>query len=198
MARAVSSARPGDAHAVRDTIPVRAGLAYRIDTMRLFLTRHAKSDWSDPRRPDHDRPLNARGIGAAAAMGRWIAGRSHLPDLVLLSTAMRVSQTWDGISPHLPDGLPVQTQAELYLATPETILDVLSRQTAQCVMVVAHNPGIAALAQWLVLETPKRVEFHRFPTGATLILDIEGSDWASLSARSADVVDFTVPRDLVD
>ena len=39
-------------------------------TMRLILTRHAKSDWGDPMLDDHDRPLNARGRTGCAAHRR--------------------------------------------------------------------------------------------------------------------------------
>ena len=42
---------------------------------RLILTRHAKSSWDDPTMADHDRPLNARGRGAAADLGGWLASR---------------------------------------------------------------------------------------------------------------------------
>ena len=36
---------------------------------RLILMRHAKSDWSASG-DDHSRPLNARGMDSAPAMGR--------------------------------------------------------------------------------------------------------------------------------
>ena len=164
--------------------------------MRLILTRHAKSNWSDDALKDHDRSLNSRGRQAATAIGDWMAARGHAPDRALLSTALRAIQTWDGIAGRLPRPVETRTSRELHQAAPEAILAELAAETAGCVMVVAHNPGLAALAQWLVRETPQRVEFHRYPTGATLILDIEARDWGSVGVRSADVVDFVVPRDL--
>jgi hypothetical protein len=44
--------------------------ASRDPERRLILIRHAKSDWGDPTRADHDRPLNRRGR-------RGISGNSH-------------------------------------------------------------------------------------------------------------------------
>lgn len=164
--------------------------------MRLILIRHAKANWSDDALKDHDRSLNSRGRQAATAVGDWMAARGHVPNRALLSTALRATQTWDGIASRLPRAIETRTSSELYQAAPEAMLAQLAAETADCVTVVAHNPGLAALAQWLVRETPQRVEFHRYPTGATLVLDVEARDWSSVGARSADVRDFVVPRDL--
>ena len=164
--------------------------------MRLILTRHTKSNWSDDALGDHDRSLTSRGRRAAAALGDCLAARGHVPDRALLSTALRATQTWDGIASRLRRPVETRTSRELYQAAPEAILAELAAETACCVMIVAHNPGLAALAQWLVRETPRRVEFHRYPTGATLVLDVKARDWSSVGARSADVRDFVVPRDL--
>lgn len=164
--------------------------------MRLILTRHAKSEWSGQPLEDHDRSLNPRGRRAADAIGGWLAAKEHIPDRTLLSTARRVTQTWSRIARRLPGAVETRACRELYHAAPEAILAELAKETAECVLVVAHNPGLAALAQWLVRETPQRVEFHRYPTGATLVLDPHARNWSDLGTRSAEVVDFVVPRDL--
>ena len=54
-----------------------------MSTLRLILTRHAKSSWDDPTLADHDRPLNARGIRAAGLIGGWLASRGDVPGEVL-------------------------------------------------------------------------------------------------------------------
>lgn len=164
--------------------------------MRLILTRHAKSDWSDDPLKDHDRSLNPRGRRAADAIGGWMAARGHIPDRALLSTARRVTETWSRIARRLPGAVETRSSHDLYHAPPEAVLAELAVETAGCIVVVSHNPGLAALAQWLVRETPQRPDFHRYPTGATLVLDLDVRNWADVAARSADVVDFIVPRDL--
>ncbi|MBJ3764462.1 histidine phosphatase family protein [Maribius pontilimi] len=166
-------------------------------SLRLILTRHAKSDWGDPDLPDHDRTLNARGHRAADVIGRWMADQGIVPKCALLSTATRVAETWDGLAPHL-DTPTVQRSAGLYHAAPETIMDEIAALECDDVIVVAHNPGLAALAQYLVVETPQRPEFYRFPTCATLVLDIPGESWLSLGPACAQVEHFVVPRDLTD
>ena len=48
-------------------------------TLRLILTRHAKSGWDDPDLEDFDRPLTERGRRSAAAIGRWLGRRAIGP-----------------------------------------------------------------------------------------------------------------------
>lgn len=164
--------------------------------MRLILTRHAESVCSDDPLKDHNRVLDPRGRRTADAIGGWMAARGHVPGRALLSSARRATETWSRIARRLPGAVETRTSGDLYHAAPESVLAELAVETASCVIVVAHNPGLAALAQWLVRETPQRVEFHRYPTGATLVLDLDVRDWRAVGARSADVVDFVVPRDL--
>ena len=52
----------------------------------LLLMRHAKSDWSDGARDDHDRPLNDRGKRDASRMGRWLTAQSSLPTAIVTSS----------------------------------------------------------------------------------------------------------------
>ena len=59
----------------------------------LLLLRHAKSSWDDPTLQDFDRPLNKRGIEAAALVGKFMRKREVRPDLVLSSPAKRAAQT---------------------------------------------------------------------------------------------------------
>jgi len=165
-------------------------------TRHLILTRHAKSDWDDPTIDDHDRPLNARGIASAAAMGRWVAGQHHLPRQALLSTATRVMETWEEMRPALP-GCKAETHRQLYQGTPETILSVLAGATAESVLVIGHNPGFAMLAETLVQCAPDHGRFHAFPTCATLILSFDIDDWAGVRPASGTVLAFGVPREVM-
>ena len=66
---------------------------------RLMLLRHAKSDWTAPGARDHDRPLSPRGREAAPKMGAYMARHALVPDLIVASTATRVSETLDLVLP---------------------------------------------------------------------------------------------------
>ena len=66
---------------------------------RLMLLRHAKSDWAKPGLRDHDRPLNPRGRESAPKMGAYMVRHALLPDLIIASTAKRVTETLDHLLP---------------------------------------------------------------------------------------------------
>ena len=165
-------------------------------TLRLILTRHAKSDWDDPLQSDHQRGLNPRGQRAAPLIGRWLADRGYLPQAALVSDATRTQQTWALLSAELPQTVPVRFEPALYHASPDTILQVLRNAEAQTVIMIGHNPGIAAFADLILRAKPAHADFPRYPTCATLIAEFPGPHWADITPGTAKLRDFIVPRDL--
>jgi phosphohistidine phosphatase len=165
-------------------------------TKRLILTRHAKSAWDDPLMADHDRPLNERGKAAAADLGQWLASRGYVPDQVLCSDALRTRKTWSGIAPALPGTPVLDLKPALYHAGPDVMLAVLRHATADTVMVIGHNPGIAEFAQRLVSNAPQNTEFQRYPTGATLVVEFDIPNWETAAYGAATVLDFIVPSEI--
>lgn len=165
-------------------------------TLRLILTRHAKSSWDDPLMSDHDRPLNERGKAAAADLGNWLASRGYVPDQVLCSDALRTRKTWSGIAPALPGTPILELKPALYHAGPDVMLAVLRHATGKTVMMIGHNPGIAEFAHRIVARAPLNPEFQRYPTGATLVVDFAADSWADVSWSMGSVDDFIIPREL--
>ncbi len=164
---------------------------------RLILTRHAKSSWDDPLTPDHDRPLNDRGQAAAADLGQWLASRGYVPDEVLCSDAVRTRKTFSGIAPALPGTPVLELKPALYHAGPDVMMAVLRHATADTVMMIGHNPGIAEFAARLVAHPPTNAEFARYPTGATLVVEFDVDDWTKVTFGAGVTVDFVVPREIV-
>lgn len=164
---------------------------------RLILTRHAKSSWDDPLTPDHDRPLNERGKAAAADLGDWLASRGYVPEQVLCSDALRTRKTWSGVAPALPGTPILDLKPALYHAGPDVMLAVLRHATADTVMMIGHNPGIAEFAHRLIARAPLHEAFAKYPTGATLVAEFPIDSWVEASFGQAAAVDFIVPRELV-
>ncbi|MGY9048856.1 hypothetical protein P775_17020 [Puniceibacterium antarcticum] len=160
--------------------------------MRLILMRHAKSDWSLDQE-DHERPLNPRGKASAHILGEWLRAESYLPDEVLCSTSERTRETLA----LLQLTAPVRFERDLYLGSPEVLLDVLRGATGRVVLMLGHNPGIAALAARLTDIRPSHVRFRDYPTGATLIVDFDTADWADLLPGTGHARDFVIPRELM-
>lgn len=159
---------------------------------RLILIRHAKSGWDDPFADDHARVLTKRGRGAAGAVGRWLAQTGYVPQLILCSDAARTMETCDHLTAGMGQLPPVRPHSMLYHASPDTILEQISREEAQTIAVIAHNPGIGMLADALVRQRPAHHRFLDYPTCATSVIDFEGP----IAIGHGTLVDFVVPKDL--
>lgn len=171
----------------------------------LYLLRHAKSSWDDPAAEDHDRPLNARGLEAAAQMGRHMRSQSYRPALVLCSTARRTRETWETVAARLDSPPPVHHVRGLYLATPDQMLELLRRtdEPAPSALIVAHSPGTEQLALLLAEpDGPRDARLRReqiaekFPTAALAVLTLPVERWRDLAPGTARLDAFVRPRDL--
>lgn len=168
----------------------------------LGLLRHAKSEWDDAVQRDFDRGLNARGRKGAALIGEHICAQDIAWDLVLASPAVRVRETLEsarlGVSPIFED--------RLYLASPETIMDIVSAHGAAAepqpenILVIAHNPGLQETILNLVAPARENDLFReaaiKFPTASFALLECDVPDWGSLKVRTAELTHFARPRDL--
>lgn len=166
-------------------------------TLRLILTRHAKSSWDSPALDDHDRPLNARGRGSAEKVGAWLAAQGYVPDAVLSSSSARTRETWALMAPHFGTRPQLRWERALYHAGPNTMLEVLrTAPTVGCVLMLGHNPGIAAFAESLVAQEPQHPRFFDYPTAATTVIDFDLPAWGDVDWRKGVAVDFAIPREL--
>ena len=167
-------------------------------TRRLLLLRHAKSDWDESGLADHERPLSRRGRRAAAKIGTYMAGTGYTPGLVLCSSSRRTQETFERLRPRLLEDPVLEVLDDLYLASPDTLLSCIAAAPSDQreLMVIAHNPGIAALAGTLAEtgDTVLRGRLRkRYPTGALAVF-ASGSDGWHLP--EAELIDFVCPRDL--
>ncbi|WP_299501946.1 histidine phosphatase family protein [uncultured Roseobacter sp.] len=161
---------------------------------RLILMRHAKSDWGHVGLEDHDRPLNKRGKAAAKALGAWLRQACYVPDQVICSSAERTGQTLLGLD--LPTQTGVSFTRTLYLAGADEMRAVLSGATAQSVLMIGHNPGIAEMAERLVAIAPDHPRFLDYPTGATLVVDFDIEGWNEIGWHIGQPIDFIIPHEL--
>jgi phosphohistidine phosphatase len=166
-----------------------------------MLLRHAKSDWPDV--ADQARPLAKRGRHDAPAVGRWLAARGYLPDVVVCSTARRTRQTWELIAPELGGSPSVTFEPRAYDASALTLL-YLARELPdryRTALLIGHNPAISELASSLAGPPqdappaeagPPRLSF---PTAAVAVLEFAG-DWPALAPGEARLEAFTAPAEL--
>ncbi|WP_109210293.1 MULTISPECIES: histidine phosphatase family protein [Microbacterium] len=153
----------------------------------LALVRHAKSDWGDPGLDDHDRPLNDRGARDAPRMARRLAATGFRPDVILSSTALRARTTAEAFAAAL--GVAVSLDPELYGAPASSLLAAAAASGAGSVMVVAHDPGMSALAGRL---SDGRI--GHMPTCAVATFTWTEGDWDVASSLDPDDWTVDTPR----
>lgn len=157
---------------------------------QLLLLRHAKSSWDDPALADFDRPLAGRGLKAAALVGRALAKRGWLPDLALVSPALRTRDTWRLVSADWKARVPTEFVLALYEASAADILAKLRQADAAAgtLLVVGHHPGLEEFARRLAGvgsdAAALRTLEEKFPTAALARFAVDG-DWAGLAFGAA-------------
>lgn len=160
--------------------------------LELILVRHAKSSWDSPDLADHDRPLNARGVASAIALGNWLRDKGYEPGQALCSSALRTRETLA----RMAMDVPTTVTEKLYHAGAYQMLRVLHAATANSVILVGHNPGIGELAERLARTLPRHPRFLDYPTGATTVFRFDVDRWEKVDFAAGEIVDFIVPRDL--
>ncbi len=166
---------------------------------RLFLLRHAKSNWKDPSLDDFDRPLNKRGREAAPAMGQMMTDQGWEPGLILCSAAKRTQQTLDRILAKLESTPELDVSEGLYLASASHILKQVqaSPDTHNSLMVIGHNPGIEILANDLSaygdVDVLNRL-YQKYPTAALSVIDFDVDKWRKIGAHKGKLEAFIRPR----
>jgi len=168
---------------------------------KLMLLRHAKSEWSQPGKPDRDRALVRHGRAAAPTIGAFMARHALLPDLALCSTAKRARDTWGLVAKAFPNPPPARFEERLYGAGPDTLLDVL-RETgcdAHSLLVIGHNPGLQDFAVKLIAsgDIAEREQLReKLPTAGLVVIDFPLDDWGKLHPHAGRLDRFVTPRSL--
>ncbi|HKK74843.1 MAG TPA: histidine phosphatase family protein [Saprospiraceae bacterium] len=158
----------------------------------VFFIRHAKSSWSDPKLTDIKRPLNERGLRDAPFMAQLLRQQIKPPVRLLSSPAVRAFTTAKYFAKaFVLKGKDIETDERLYLAEPETILQVL-RQTDnehETLLVFGHNPGYTQLANLF-----SEAFIDNVPTCGMFEVQSEVDDWSDFGQETAKLVRFQYPK----
>ena len=165
----------------------------------LYLMRHAKSDWHSAAQSDFDRPLNKRGSKDAARMGQWLQQHNVTPSLILASPAQRTRQTVQAVTKALDTkDKDVTYNRDLYLANRATLLKVLHSipDTTDSVLLVAHNPGMDELVEWLSPEPPPLSGSGKLMTTAALAIFEVSGPWAKMKRGGVALQQLLRPKEM--
>jgi phosphohistidine phosphatase len=157
---------------------------------KIWLMRHAKSSWDHPQLSDHERPLNSRGRKDALFMATRIQNSGVRPQLVLSSDSRRTRETYEGLCSILGD-LPVNFTPSLYHASAHKIHEVLKNaaDNNECILVLAHNPGITNAFEILC-----KVRIDNVPTSGIGLIHFDAKKFNEIRTGSGDVQYFSYPK----
>jgi phosphohistidine phosphatase len=160
----------------------------------LILVRHAKSSWSNPGLGDHDRPLNNRGLRDAPSMGKRLAVLGFDPRLILSSSALRARTTAELIAAEIGyENDRIEIEGGLYGASPLTMLHAVAGwdDEMDCAMLIAHNPGITDLVNYL-----SDAGINNVPTCGIAVIRGGQGGWAGLSGGGAKILHYDFPKNV--
>ncbi len=168
--------------------------------LKLLLFRHAHAD-----RPadvgDHGRPLSERGQEQARRMGTHIRAQGLVPDIAIVSTALRTQETWDIAAESGGFTVSKVNEPGIYEAGAGDVLEVVRRQDSmhERLMLVGHNPGMERLAAWLVgsgdQDALARLQ-REFAVGGLAVIRFTTQSWADLDVQSGTLERFDTPESI--
>jgi len=124
-----------------------------------------------------------------------------IPDQVLCSSARRARETWDLVSEHLGDTIPMEIRDDLYHASPGSVLTILQdlSPSLDTILLVGHNPTFEDLALALAGQGPADLLAElrqKYPTGSLAVIDFHVDDWNQVGPDGGYLRDFIRPRTL--
>ncbi len=167
------------------------------DLRRLVVMRHGKAEPYGA--SDRDRELTPRGVADCQDAGRHLAARGWVPELAVVSSAVRTRMTWQAMQEGLAARPREQVEDVLYHGDAEETLEPLQGidPGIRTLAWVGHNPTVTSLGTLLDDGDgdPTAVTglLGGFAAGALAVYEVE-VPWAELGPGAGRLVDFYVGR----
>ena len=158
----------------------------------IYILRHCKSSWSDPKLADMDRPLNKRGRGDAPLMALVIKRMGYTPGLIITSPSMRTRLTIQPIIRAFDlTNDDVLIEPSIYHGSPVDYVNAISMQDDQLseILLVGHNPAITYIANECIGDPIENV-----PTGGLLVIRSATEQWSEFSFSKSHLVRYHFPK----
>ncbi len=158
---------------------------------KLYLMRHAKSDWSGYYVSDFERTLNKRGKHDAPMMGE-ILNEKISPDLIVASPATRAKMTAEAVAKKLGyDPEKIRFEENIYEASAADLLYIIHAlpDEADEVLLIGHNPGLTDLINRL-----GNVRLDNLPTASLVGFSFDIDSWKALREGSGEYLFFEYPK----
>jgi phosphohistidine phosphatase len=168
-----------------------------ISMKELFVLRHGKAAYLDPQLDDFDRPLTLIGRQTVTILSEKIKDSKICPELVICSPARRTRETLDGLIKALPSFVKIVYEDEIYLASPQFILNKLNSldDKFRSVLLVGHNPGLEQTLVQLAKDDPLLKHVTPLPTACFIQLDLMIERWGNLKNQCAHIKNYFLPNE---
>ena len=126
-------------------------------------------------------------------MGKRMAARKVRPSLIVTSSATRARRTASLIAEALNYPAEfLQAEKELYLAPPETILELVRGQDDNFsdLMLIGHNPGMTDLVNRLLPS----IVLNNLQTSGVVAIDFATKKWSDLTEADAKLAFYDFPK----
>jgi len=151
----------------------------------LFLVRHAEAEEPANHLKDIDRVLTPTGRRDATRLGNYFAEEDIMPDIIMSSTAVRAINTAEIIAERVKYNIDrIEQNEDLYEASVRILLKAINElpNDTKKVLMVAHNPGITFLADYLTVE-----DIGGMAAGTLITLKLDLEDWSQVSQHTANI-----------
>jgi len=158
---------------------------------KLFIVRHAKSDWHNELE-DFDRPLNNRGETDAPIMAQKINNMGFSPDIIISSPAKRAITTASYFAKEFDYSLDcIQKEKEIYSVGHRFSLELITglSDKLNSAMIFGHNPDHSHLATYL-----SNTQIGNMPTCAVVGIEFETDKWSDIIKSKVKLLCFEYPK----
>lgn len=159
---------------------------------KLFIIRHAKSDWGDENLDDFDRPLNEKGIKDCALVGKYLKQKNKKIDIILSSPALRAHTTAKLLAKELDFNKNIMQNQYIYEPFVAAIQELISyiHDDNDTAILVGHNPGVSTLA-YMLCDSREELK-----TASIVEISFSCDSWMDVNKNNATFISYTKPKDL--
>jgi len=143
----------------------------------VILFRHGKSDWHAPYGSDHERPLAKRGVEAAKKMGKFLADKNQVPELVISSTAVRAKTTVELAINSAKWTSKLVLERGIYGGSPDFLLELIHSQddVYNSICLVGHEPNFS-----FFISRASNQDYIHFTTANMAKINFDINIWSKL------------------
>lgn len=159
---------------------------------KLFIIRHAKSDWGDENLDDFDRPLNEKGIKDCALIGKYLKQKNEKIDIILSSPALRAHTTAKLLAKELDFNKNIMQNQYIYEPFVAAIQELISyiHDDNDTAILVGHNPGVSTLA-YMLCDSREELK-----TASIVEISFSCDSWMDVNKNNATFISYTKTKDL--